>query len=242
MKAVMLLAGMGRRMGETIHNSHKALIELNGQPALKYLIESIINSGLNEFVFVIGHAGEKVKNFILSQFEHRIKAEFVWNDDYMKSNNLNSLLKAENNLLESSFLIVNGDLVIDANIIKLVVENPSDSCIAVDVYRSKEIIDSPKIVARNSRIYDLGRHIEISDSQGYAVGVYKIGSSISKSFFTAAKGLNEIDSNAGFHDPLISMFRDYDIWVCNTLEYNWMDIDEPEDIERANHLINRLYI
>lgn len=238
MKAVILLAGKGRRIQETLGGEHKALISILGRPSLEYLIKNIKNAGIKDLVPVVGYRGEEVLSFI-----RMIKGDLnifpVWNYDYEKTNNLYSLLQAEPVVRGEDFVLINGDMVFDYRLLAKVVRQEGAS-IAVDTMHYSEDIDSPKVLVKNGFIHDLGRHIEKKMGYGYAVGIYHFSRELAERFFMLSSKLVLKNPDLGFHDPLRYLFHDFSIYPCDTENFLWMDIDEKDDIEKAGRYIKTL--
>ena len=240
MKVILLLAGKGRRLGEISRNRHKAFILLDGKPCLNYLLAGLLRSGATELIPVLGFDSEAVCALIGRTCSGRIKITPVVNARYEETNNLGSLLCARKNVEGDSFVVCNGDLVINGNIIKGLIETTWASAIAVDDSKRDASIDSPSVRVIGRRIYDLGRHIPFALSGGYAVGVYKFGKRLSSAFFNAAEQIFTRNQNAGFHDPLAQLFGDYPVYVSSTKGRSWMDIDKKEDIPAACDLLQEI--
>ena len=76
MKAIIPVAGIGSRLRPHTHTQPKALIPVAGKPILGHIIDSLLEAGIKEYVFVIGYLGDKIENYITSHYKN-IKAEFV---------------------------------------------------------------------------------------------------------------------------------------------------------------------
>lgn len=236
MKAVLLLAGKGRRIMSNRTEKHKSLIMLDEHPLLYYLLEKIVKVGIRDVVIVIGYNGQEVLKAIES-WNFQLNYEICWNNEYETTNNLYSLYQAKENLQNEDFVTINGDMVFDTRILEGIL-HCSGSSIAIDDRTHKEPIDSPGIIVKEEKIIDLGRHIPFENNYGYAIGVYKFSKDITKDFFDEAKLFLEKDINSGFHDPLVPLFSKYNIKPYSTALYLWTDIDCIEDVEKAkNYLI-----
>jgi choline kinase len=240
MKIILLLAGKGRRLENLTRNRHKAFISLNGTPCLNHLLDRLLSAGATELIPVLGFDSEAVYALIGERCNSRIKITPVFNLKYEVTNNLGSLICAREYVEGDPFVVCNGDLVINKNIIKNLIESDNESAIAVDDSKKDPSIDSPGIKVIDGRVYDLGRHISFKRSGGYAVGVYKFGRRLSSIFFPKAEQVFAKNPNAGFHDPLIPLFKDYPVYVCSTKGRSWMDIDKKEDISIACNLLQNI--
>lgn len=76
MKAVIPVAGIGSRLRPHTHTQPKALIPVAGKPILAHIIDSLTEAGINDFVFIIGYLGEKIKEYVEDHYKD-INAVFV---------------------------------------------------------------------------------------------------------------------------------------------------------------------
>jgi len=233
MKAIILAAGSGKRSGKHGYK-HKSLIKLNLKTVIERIIENLLNSGIKEITVITGFNAKYIKASFDNK-EYKDNVSFFYNSKWKHGNNLLSLYEARGEI-NKDILIVNGDMVFSEEIIKKLIKSDKNS-IAVDVNRKAQEIDSPGTIVRNNRILDLGRHINIKDNSGYAVGLYKISQDIFKSFFDVSEQLLDKDINSGFHDPLNKIFEQYFFSICDVGNDFWMDIDVIGDINIARKLL-----
>ena len=238
MKAVVLLAGMGKRISAAYHGMHKALIPLNGKPLLSYILDNIRKSGMTEVVTVLGYHALEVEN-VIHHDSNGLDIQICVNDQFESTNNLASLLQAEMFLRDEDFIVINGDMVFDYHILQNLLLN-CQMQVAVDTHDYCYQLDSPRVMIQNNRVIDLGRHMNIEDADGYAVGIYQFCKEHNKEFFMLGREELQRNLQAGFHDPLRKMFRHTDILPCDTKGYLWMDVDELSDVARAEQMLNQL--
>lgn len=239
MKAVVLLAGMGRRICEIKGFVHKSLIPINGKPLLYYWIDNVKKCGINTLIPVLGYNGEFVLEEI-NKYSEGLNVCPVWNDRYKNTNNMVSLLCAASKIDGSEDIIqFNGDMIFEKSIlIDMVKENKS--CIAVDNMKYDYTIDSPKVRTESDRIIDIGRHINNPKSSGYAVGVYRYSSELWNRYCELATKLSNSNPNMGFHDPLRLLFEDNIIKPVYISTSLWMDVDDKSDIFKAESMVKQL--
>lgn len=240
MKAVILLAGKGRRMND-IEIKHKSLTMLDENTMLYYLIKNIEKTNIKEIIPIVGYHGELVLDEIEKAKGKNLIVKPVWNTEYEVTNNLYSLYQAREMLEGEDFLSINGDMIFDFHILSEIMRN-SGSQIAVDDKEYTEPIDSPGIIIENGKIIDLGRHIPFIEKNGYAVGVYRYAEDLSSDFFLEAEKMLEENKNAGFHDPLVNLFPTHFIKACSVKDYLWTDIDEEKDVKKAKRILEEIKI
>lgn len=217
---------------------HKALLPLNGKPLLFYLIDNIKKAGIKEIVPVLGYQGEELLAYIKGQASE-MSVYPVWNDQYENTNNLVSLLQAETVVADEEFIQLNGDMVFDYRIVTKIAGVPG-AAIAVDTNEYSFQLDSPRVLIKDGMILDLGRHLRIEETNGYAVGIYRFSKVLAKHFFEDSKELVKKNSQLGFHEPLRQLFHQYVIAPVSTGTMLWMDVDEKADIEKAERYLCKM--
>ena len=238
MTAVILLAGMGKRISASYHGMHKALIPLNGKPLLSYILNNIRRSGITKVAAVLGYRASEVEE-ILYHYGDEIDIQTCVNEQYEFTNNLASLMQAEQLLQDENFIVINGDMVFDYHILQNLLESDQMQ-VAVDTHDYGYQLDSPRVMIQDNRVIDLGRHMNIEDADGYAVGIYQFCKEHNKEFFRLGREVLLRNPQAGFHDPLREMFHHTDIRPCDTKGCLWMDVDEPADVARAEQMLDQL--
>ena len=238
MKAVILWAGCGRRIQMEYNGLHKALIPLCGRPLLEYLLNNIRNAGFREIVPVLGYKAEDMLLAIkqVGSFDEIVP---VQNVNYDRTNNLYSLLQTKEILTGEDFVVINGDMVFDGQILKDI-RKIDGNVIAVDTNRYSYQLDSPRVLIHNGRIFDIGRHRSIENASGYAIGIYKFSADFSTEYFSEAGKLIMSKPEAGYHEPLEKLLYKVRIVPCETGNNVWMDVDEKADVSRAEKMLRDL--
>lgn len=228
-------------MGDLMENKPKALVEIGGQPLIANLVDRFLEVGLNDLVFLLGYKKEMLESFLKEKYGDKAVLTFVHNDKYEEYNNMYSVSCAKNILYEKPFILCNGDNVMNVGIIEFL-KQTDGSCVAVDDSNRKKDIDSPKTtVDEKGFIKDLGRHINIEDNAGYAIGLYKFDKDLSKSYFEEIDGmLSEGLYGAGFHDPLERLFEKNKIQALSSGGLGWTDLDCPEDIDKMQKVLETI--
>ena len=61
MQAIMLAAGMGRRMGKYTENHTKCMMEVGDKTLLERTVEALIEAGIKKLVMIIGYEAETLR-------------------------------------------------------------------------------------------------------------------------------------------------------------------------------------
>ena len=94
MQAIILAAGMGRRLGELTRDNTKCMVKVNGTTLIDRLLDQLSRLDLNRVVMVVGYEGKKLREYIGNRFDHLLRIEYVNNPVYDKTNNIYSLALA----------------------------------------------------------------------------------------------------------------------------------------------------
>ena len=123
MQAVILAAGMGRRLGEYTENNTKCMVRVNGETLISRMLHQLEALGsIDRVIIVIGYKGELLVEYIKS-LSLAIDVEFVCNPDYEKTNNIYSLYLARNYLCEEDTILLESDLIFEDSVLKILIED-----------------------------------------------------------------------------------------------------------------------
>lgn len=137
MKAVMLAAGMGSRLGKYTEDNTKCMLDVAGKKLIDRAIEAVIYAGIKTFILVIGYKGENLKNYILETYNgSEIEFVFVENKVYSSTNNIYSLFLAKDLILDDDIILMESDLIFEKKLIKEMIDNPNEDLVAVAKYES----------------------------------------------------------------------------------------------------------
>lgn len=133
MQALMLAAGMGRRLGKYTEECTKCMIEVGGRTLLERAVEALQCAGIHKFVMVVGWEHERLIRYIQRNISG-MEFEFIYNFDYAQTNNIYSLYLAREKLAQDDTILLESDLVFDSRLIRRMVETPEENLVAVAKY------------------------------------------------------------------------------------------------------------
>ncbi|MDE5793175.1 MAG: aminotransferase class I/II-fold pyridoxal phosphate-dependent enzyme [Muribaculaceae bacterium] len=131
MQAIILAAGMGRRLGEFTADNTKCMLEVNGVRLIDRMLGQLETLNLDRIVIVTGYEGEKLRNYLNKKYPDR-PIVFVDNPIYDKTNNIYSLWLARGYMAEEDTLLLESDLIFDDSILSAAVnaEYPNVALVA----------------------------------------------------------------------------------------------------------------
>ena len=136
MQAVILAAGMGKRLGEYTKDNTKCMVKVNGIALIDRLLRQLSGLELNRVVIVVGYQGDKLIEHIGDRYSDRLNIEYVRNPIYDKTNNIYSLALTKDKLQEDDTLLIESDLIFDDRLFPLLMDNPYPNLALVAKYRT----------------------------------------------------------------------------------------------------------
>lgn len=243
MQAIILAAGMGKRLGEYTKDNTKCMVPVNGIPLIDRLLSQLSKQPLNRVVIVVGYQGEKLKDYINQNYKGSVRIEFVNNPIFDKTNNIYSLALAKEQLQEDDTLLIESDLIFDDRMFDLLVNDPFPNLALVAKYESWMDGTMVKIDEDNNIVNFITKaafdYKEIG--QYYkTVNIYKLSKTFSKTkyvpfldAYSKAVGNNEYYENVL---RIISFLNSHDLKALPITDEKWYEIDDKQDLDIAEAL------
>ena len=112
MQAVILAAGMGRRLKNLTKNNTKCMVRVNGITLIERVLGILDRKCLSRIVVVVGYEGGKLMDYVMS-LDIKTPIRFIDNKAYDKTNNIYSLALAKEYLIAEDTLILESDLIFE---------------------------------------------------------------------------------------------------------------------------------
>lgn len=242
MIAIILAAGVGKRLRPITKDRPKTMVSLGGKTILEYICCNLASVGIKKIYAVVGHAKEKLLKHI-QYIEEKLGLGFIVVENKMfdRSNTGYSLLLALEEVREdpNDIIIANGDIVFDFRILLKLTER-NNTAIAVDNVK-KLTKESFKVQIENGKLVKMGKEIDISLANGEYIGLAKLHRDDIGIFFSILKNSVKKDINTYYDYAFVklSAYRKVDIAYTNGLK--WTEVDYPEDLQYAKRIITEIY-
>ncbi len=232
MKIIIPVAGAGTRLRPHTYTQPKPLIPLAGKTIISFIIDSFIEQGQKDFIFIIGYLGEKIKNFVTTEYPE-INADFITQEE--RGGTGHAVFLAQELVHENEDLfIIYGDTICDYPIANFI--HSSESVIAV------KKVDDPRefgVAEVDDRGY-INHVVEkpmIPKSNMAMVGIYKINES--KKFFELMrqdiKKLEETEEYS-LTSALESLIKSDTKIKAHSVK-NWYDCGKKEVLLETNAIL-----
>ena len=242
MDAIILAAGMGKRLKGLTKDKTKCMITVNEVTLIERMLNQLDGLNLDKIIIVVGYQADRLKNFI-STLNINTKIEYVLNEVYDKTNNIYSLFLAKEYLQESDCLILESDLIFDDGILENLIddENPNLAVVA----RYENWMDGTVVtIDENNNIENfLSKNqflFENINKYYKTVNIYKFSKEFSKNFYIPFLGayIQALGLNEYYEQVLkvISNFEESNLKVIKLVDEKWYEIDDIQDLNIAESI------
>lgn len=135
MQAVILAAGMGKRLKELTQNNAKCMVKVNGVSLIERTLYILDKKQLSKIVVVVGFEKNKLVDYI-SNLHIRTPVVFVENQVYEKTNNIYSLLLAKECLSKEDTILLESDIIFEESVIDILLNDSRQTLALVDKFAS----------------------------------------------------------------------------------------------------------
>jgi choline kinase len=238
MKAIILSAGQGSRLGHLVDDRPKCLIEFNGRSLLDRQLDTLQACGVHEAVVVTGFHDELV-NEAIGRRTGGPEVRTVFNPFYKVADNTGSLFMAREELA-GDCLVWNGDTLVSNALMRRVVENDrAGICVTIDRKESYDE-DDMKVVEEEGRLRAIGKRIaECVNAE--SIGLLAFRSGGAERFREAIeKAMRTPEGTTIWYLRVIHhLAQNGEVWTLDIEGEEWGEVDFPADVETARELTAR---
>ena len=242
MQAIILAAGMGKRLKELTANNTKCMVKVNGVTLIERMLRQLDALKLDRIVIVVGYEGEKLTQYV-NALSIATPVVFVDNPVYDKTNNIYSLSLAKEFLLQDDTLLLESDPIFEDAVLHKLLDDPRQTLALVDKYESW--MDGTVVTLDaddNILSFVPGSKFNFDDIPGYykTVNIYKFSKYFSQTHYvpfleayTRALGNNEYYEQVL---KVITLLEKPDIWALRLSGEAWYEIDDIQDLDIAQSI------
>ncbi|HET9991880.1 MAG TPA: phosphocholine cytidylyltransferase family protein [Kofleriaceae bacterium] len=183
MKAVILAAGCATRLRPHSDDTPKTLLPVGGVPILRRTITSLLRCGFDQFVIGTGYLEHMVRESVAAWFP-QLDVTFVSNPDFRTTNNAFSLLLTRPHVENDGFILLDGDVVFDLDVVEELVDRGPD-CLAVRSVGGIGLEEVKVTADSYDRVLAIGKHVPVRSAMGESVGIELFSAASSKRLFEA---------------------------------------------------------
>jgi L-glutamine-phosphate cytidylyltransferase len=227
MKAIILAAGKGTRLdGAAV--KPKCLVEVGGSTLLHRQIDTLRSLGVGKIVVVVGFGADSIRE------ECDEEISFVENAVFAETSSLYSLWLAREHMTDG-FVVLNSDVLFHREMLADLLEcDHGDALLISDSDPNPLGDEEMKIKMRDGLVVDISKQMDPLEADGENVGIVKFSASGAKHLVNY---MNELIANGAKKDwaprAFLEYARHHPLHALSTGGLPWIEIDFPEDYERA---------
>lgn len=132
MQAIILAAGMGRRLGSYTKENTKCMVPVNGVRLIDRMLTQLSTLHLKRVLMVVGYKGKELIHHIGERYADALKIEYVENPIYDRTNNIYSLSLVKEQMQEDDTLLIESDLIFSDRLFSMILadERPNIALVA----------------------------------------------------------------------------------------------------------------
>lgn len=230
MRGIILAAGKGSRLNGTAGDKPKCLVEAGGVTLIERQIDVLTHAGIDDIAVVVGCQADRVRGVCGS------RVTYVENARFAETNSMYSLWMARA-LLYEGFVVLNCDVIFHPVLLEDLLASRHDAALLV-AYREPDQApfgdEEMKVKVRCGRVVDLSKTMAPDEADGENLGIVKFGSSSAPAIVNI---MDQLVAAGGLRDWAPRAFcefaRQRPLYAIGTRGYPWIEIDFPEDYQRA---------
>jgi choline kinase len=230
--AVILVAGVARRMAPLTDSTHKALLPVGGRPVLARMLEALDAAGVRQVTLVVGHCADQVRK-VAGERVGRLAVRYVHNPEYTRGSVIS--LYAARQCLREPALIMDADVVFPRVFLTRLLAVPAPSALLVDRSFS-DTGEEVKVYTRGDRAIALGKKVvpEAWDAVGEGIGFFKCGAEAAPELLRGlARVIEESHGLGEWEDAIHLLAPQRHVGWVDVTGMPWTEIDFVEDLRRA---------
>lgn len=242
MQAIILAAGMGKRLKDLTRDNTKCMVEVNGKSLIERALQQLDDLSLERIVIVIGYKGDLLQGYI-GDLDVKTPVVFVENPVFDSTNNIYSLYLAKDYLVADDTLLLESDLVFDDGILEELVRDPRPTLALVDKYESwmdgtvVTLDDEDNIIE-----FIPGKRFEFEDIPSYykTVNIYKFSKDFSNTHYVPfLEAYSKALGNNEYYEQVlrvITLLDGSEVRAKRLSGQRWYEIDDMQDLDIAESI------
>jgi len=238
MKAIILAAGMSKRLRPVTNKIPKCLLKLDERTTiLGYQINSLIKCGIEDIIVVVGYMKNLVLNYLYQQHYYNY-TEVVYNKLFSETDNAYSLSLALDrvNDRKESVIVLDGDIIFDIELIKNLLSSKDRNIIVANNDKKIDNEDS-KVAIKDGYVVGIGK--EIKGDTVYT-SIIKLGGEFLSAFKEKLKEpRTKLEWYSGPLNRLLELYpKEVSVSFTNGIDVS--EVDTIEDLIHAREIYRRL--
>lgn len=233
MKAIILSAGQGSRLGHLVDEQPKCLIAFNGRSLIDRQLDTLEANGVHEAVVVTGFHDDLVEEALANRAAGPF-VKTIYNPFYKVADNAGSLYMARE-FLEGDCLVWNGDtLVSNPLMARVLADERAGICVTIDRKPFYDA-DDMKVIEERGRLKAIGKRLPRESVNAESIGLLAMrGGGAERVRAALEQAMRAPEGTTIWYLRVIHQIaQESDVWTVDIEGEEWGEVDFPADVERA---------
>ena len=244
MQAIILAAGMGKRLKELTRENTKCMVKVNNVTLIDRMLHQLDERNLSRIVIVTGYQGRKLIEYIKT-LGIATPLSFVDNPVYDRTNNIYSLMLAKDYLLQEDTVLLESDLIFEDSVLETLLDDPRETLALVDRYESWMDGTCIKLGEDDTiEAFVPGKKFVFEDIAEYykTVNIYKFSRHFSRTHYVPfLEAYSMALGNNEYYEQVlrvITMLDEPEIKAKRLEGQLWYEIDDVQDLDIASSMFS----
>lgn len=244
MQAIILAAGMGKRLGEYTKNNTKCMVPVNGVKLIDRVLSQLAKLKLSRVVIVVGYEGQKLMDYLGNEHDG-LKIEYINNPVYDKTNNIYSLALAKEELCKEDTILLESDLIFEDRMLQLLINNKEPDLALVAKYETWMDGTMVRIDADNNIVNFVPKEAfryEDVDVYYKTVNIYKFSKDFSTNFYVPfLEAYSKVMGNNEYYEQVLRVLihlHKSPLKALPITDEKWYEIDDVQDLDIASAIFS----
>lgn len=232
MKAIILAAGVGRRLSPITDTTPKCLIQVGGKTILERYFENFERLGIDSAVIVVGHLKEKIMAAAGDHW-HGVKISYLNNERFEEGNIFTVHLASQ--AFDDDIIMMDADVIFHPGLLERQIKSPNANCYLMDEGFVEHDGEECKVAALNGRVVANNRRITKKyDRVGEGLGFLKLslGTALELKKIVA-EFIERGETTKEYEDALEILLEREVVGFEPVGDLPWTEIDFADDIPKA---------
>lgn len=234
MTAIILAAGVARRLAPLTDHTQKSLLPVGGRPILARMLLALAAAGVEGAAIVVGHCADQVRRLVGS-LGADLDVRFIDNPEYQRGSVL-SLLRAADVVRAGPVLVMDADVVFPVQMLARLLAAPAPSALLRD-RGFDDTGEEVKVYTRAGRVIGLGKKFvpDTWDEVGEGIGFFKCAAGAGGTLVRLLERVaRESHGGCEYEDALHLLVGRYPVAAVDVTGLPWTEVDFVEDLRRAD--------
>jgi histidinol-phosphate/aromatic aminotransferase/cobyric acid decarboxylase-like protein/choline kinase len=244
MQAIILAAGMGKRLNYLTRDNTKCMVEINGVTLIERMLKQLDTRHLSNIILAVGYKKESLMDFV-KKLNLNTKLTFISNDDYEYTNNIYSLFLTRDYLKDDDTVILDSDIIFEDDVLDFALDCDQKNCALIDSYKSWMTGIGVQLDSHNciNRFID-ENHIDYTNKEKCykTIGIYKFCKDFLIKYFIPY--LDTYIACFGKSEKYEQVLKtipstiETEVYAKHIGGKNWYEINDLQDIDLASTLFS----